>query len=249
VACPGVVHPFRARPVVGHTGRVSDSRDGDAADAAPGAEPPVDDAGTEAPAAEPPPYAAPAGWPPPPAYAAPPGWPPPPAYAAPPGWQPPAPPPGWQPPGAPPPPPYGAPPGWQPPTPPTPPAPPEGYPPYDPAAGAYPPYDPAAGAYPPYGYPPYGYPRPANTNGFAIASLVCSIVLFVLPFLGGAMAITFGILGARGATRSGERGRGLAIAGIVIGVVALLFWSLAVVGAAVSSHSGSSSPGLGALGG
>lgn len=131
-------------------------------------------------------------------------------------------PPGWQPP----PPPYAAPPGWQPPPPPPPPY------------GAPPNWQ--------SGYSPYGYPAPGNTNGFAIAALVCAIVFSVVPFLGVALGIGFGITGLRQCAARNERGRGLAIAGIVIGGLGALFWILALIGLAVDS-SGSSGGGLGAL--
>lgn len=70
------------------------------------------------------------------------------------------------------------------------------------------------GAYPPsdmYGYP-YGYPPPPKTNTLAIASLVCS-------FLFAPLGILFGHLSLSEIKKTGEQGRGLAIAGLVIGYV------------------------------
>jgi hypothetical protein len=104
----------------------------------------------------------------------------------------------------------------------------------------YPPY-----GYP-YGYPPYGYPPP-GTDGYAIASLLCSILLGVVPFLGGGLGITFGVVALRRCARSGARGRGLAVTGIVIGALAIAFWILAVIGLAVGTNSGSTGGSLGAL--
>lgn len=64
---------------------------------------------------------------------------------------------------------------------------------------------------PGYPYPPYGgYPPP--TNAMAVASLVCA---FVFAPLG----IVFGHLSLSQIRRSGEQGRGMAIAGLVIGYV------------------------------
>jgi hypothetical protein len=103
------------------------------------------------------------------------------------------------------------------------------------------------GGYPAYGYQQYGYPQPQSTNGFAIASLVCSIVLGLIPFLGAGLALIFGIIGLRQCARSRERGRGLAIAGLVIGGLALVYSVLVVVGIAVSGHTSTTSPGLGAI--
>ena len=83
---------------------------------------------------------------------------------------------------------------------------------------------------PPYGeYPPppqggypteyYGYPRPRPTNAMAIASLVCA-------FLFAPLGIVFGHISLSQIKRTGEDGRGLAIAGLVISYLAT---ALAVV--------------------
>lgn len=66
----------------------------------------------------------------------------------------------------------------------------------------YPPYPP----YPPYG----GYPPP--TNAMAVASLVCAFIFAPL-------AIVFGHLSLSQMKRTGEQGRGMAVAGLVIGYV------------------------------
>jgi Domain of unknown function (DUF4190) len=68
----------------------------------------------------------------------------------------------------------------------------------------------------------------------------------VVPGLGGVLGITFGIIGLRHCSRNGERGRGMAIAGIVIGAIAIVFWAL-VLGVSLAHHSNDTSPGLGAL--
>ena len=68
---------------------------------------------------------------------------------------------------------------------------------------------PPYGGYPPP-YDPYAYGRPRPTNGWAIASLVCA---FVFAPLG----IVFGHISLSQIKRSGEEGRGLAVAGLVIG--------------------------------
>ncbi len=74
-------------------------------------------------------------------------------------------------------------------------------------------YPPPYGAYPPSpygGYPPYaGYPQPQPTNTLAVASLVCA---FVFAPLG----IAFGHISLSQIKKTGEEGRGLAIAGLVI---------------------------------
>ncbi|GIG40828.1 DUF4190 domain-containing protein [Cellulomonas phragmiteti] len=124
--------------------------------------------------------------------------------------------------------------------PPPPPAPPYGAGPYA-APGGQPPYGtpPPAGPQPPYGSPPppygapygrppgYGAPgQPYNaapvvpTDGLAVASLATSVAGLVL--LGGAtgpIGIGLGIGALARVRRTGARGRGMAIAGIAVGVV------------------------------
>ncbi|WP_232662254.1 DUF4190 domain-containing protein [Pseudonocardia sp. TRM90224] len=114
----------------------------------------------------------------------------------------------------------------------------------------YPPNDQwGPGQYPPpQGYPPAPYPpapyqpgRQQGTNGLAIAALVLGIIGVTL------LSIIFGFIALSQIKRTGQGGRGLAIAGLVIsavwvvGVVLLL-----VVGAAItptSSSTGSTTSG------
>jgi hypothetical protein len=99
--------------------------------------------------------------------------------------------------------------------PPPPPGPPDQ--PYSPAPPAPPGYPPPPPPYPPPGYaPPYG----ETTNGFAIASLVLGILGGVACF-GWILALVFGYLAKSqiDASRGMQRGRGMAIAGIVLGWV------------------------------
>lgn len=78
--------------------------------------------------------------------------------------------------------------------------------------------------YPPP-YPPYGYP-PRPTNAMAIASLVCAFVFAPL-------AILFGHISLSQIKRSGDDGRGMAIAGLVIGYVVTIGTVLVLVAGAV----------------
>lgn len=117
----------------------------------------------------------------------------------------------------PPPPPYGAAPGY---------GPPPGYPP--PGYGA-----PGYGA-PGYGAPGYGAPgypaygaQPTKTNALAIASLVASVVS--LCGIGSIAGIILGVVAINQIKVSGESGRGLALAGIIVGAVTLLFSMLWLV--------------------
>ena len=123
-------------------------------------------------------------------------------------------------------------PSWMPP-----PAPP-GWQPQPPPYGAAPP-DPSGWP----GHGGYGYPRPQDTNGFAIASLVCSLVGILLLVIGPLLGIIFGAIGLQQIPRLGQRGRGLAIAGLSIGIVVLLLDVIGII-AAVPTGSGSPKPGV-----
>lgn len=96
---------------------------------------------------------------------------------------------------------------------------------------------PASGG-PLYGEPLYG-PSPAGRrNGFGIAALVLGVlslfgVLTVLfGVLLGVLAVVFGLLGRRRAQRGEADNGGMALAGLISGVIALLL-SVAIVVAAV----------------
>lgn len=69
----------------------------------------------------------------------------------------------------------------------------------------------------------------SSTNGLAVASLV--VGLFWMWWIGSALAIVFGHVALNQIARNGQSGRGLAIAGLVlgyIGLATLLFTLLAV---------------------
>jgi Domain of unknown function (DUF4190) len=109
---------------------------------------------------------------------------------------------------------------------------------------SYPPPPPGGYGYPPpppggYGYPPtppggYGYPPPSQgvgTNGMAVASLVCSLFGW-LCLIGPILGLIFGILALNQIRQTGQRGRGMAIAGIVIGALAIaIITALGILGA------------------
>lgn len=82
--------------------------------------------------------------------------------------------------------------------------------------------------------PPYAgpYVAPPPTNGLAIASLVVSVIGLVVCGLGLPLAvagIVLGVVALRRVATSGDRGRGLAIAGVTIGAVAAAMSLLLVV--------------------
>ncbi|PZF82674.1 DUF4190 domain-containing protein [Jiangella anatolica] len=128
-------------------------------------------------------------------------------------------------PGAPPPNPYAQPSGATPQPQPQPyPSTPAGPTPYPPPGGQYPP--PPGGQYP----PPYGqYPWPAEqqpkpgVNGLAVAALVLGIIA-IFP-----LAIIFGIIALVQISRTGQKGRGLAIGGLVTAGL----WLALIVGAII----------------
>lgn len=68
--------------------------------------------------------------------------------------------------------------------------------------------------------PNYGAGAPKKTNGLAIASIITAVVGFCVPVVGGLAAIILGVLGIRKSRESG--GKGLAIAGVVVGVISLI---------------------------
>jgi hypothetical protein len=80
-----------------------------------------------------------------------------------------------------------------------------------------------AGPPPGYGPAPYGayypsYAPPSRTDGFAIASLVCSLIFG----LGSLFAVIFGHVSTSRSRREGRSSSGLAIAGLVLGYLGLL---------------------------
>ncbi len=111
-----------------------------------------------------------------------------------------------------------------------PPAPPvsQGYPAAPPVSQGYP-AAPPAGGYP--AAPGYGaYPPAAKTNTLAIVSLVSAIVGFVLiPFIASIVAVITGHMSLNQLKQSGEQGRGLALAGTIIGWVGIGLSVLTVI--------------------
>ena len=108
---------------------------------------------------------------------------------------------------------------------------------------------------PPPGHPPY-YPPPMppqRSNGLATGGFVVALigaVLSIVPFLGvvaWVIAPIGLILSSIGLTRARQQGgRGLALSGVVLGLVALVIcslWLIGFVGASSTSGSSSSSSG------
>jgi len=88
---------------------------------------------------------------------------------------------------------------------------------------------------PPPGYPPTGpagygaYPAaPQGNSGMAIAGFVLALVGLVPCFwfwflqIPGYLAVIFSVLGMKATAGNAKKGRGLAIAGLVVGIVAVV---------------------------
>ncbi len=100
-------------------------------------------------------------------------------------------------------------------------------PPAAPPPAAPPPPPPPAGGW----YAPTPGAQPTTTNGFAVASLVLGIAVLCTGIIGGILAVIFGNLAlSRIAESAGrQRGRGLAIAGIVLGWIGIGLTAIAAI--------------------
>ena len=77
---------------------------------------------------------------------------------------------------------------------------------------------------------PARYAAPAgHTNGLAVASLACGIAQFFVPLPTAILAIVFGHVSRGQIRRAGERGAGLAMAGLVLGWAQVLLVIIALV--------------------
>ncbi|WP_430647888.1 DUF4190 domain-containing protein [Agromyces sp. GXS1127] len=86
-----------------------------------------------------------------------------------------------------------------------------------------PPAQPAYGSSPSYGSnPSYGAPATQKTNVLAIVSLVSAFFISLVAIITGHIALSQ-------IKKTGEQGRGLAIAGLIIGYVGLLASIIALI--------------------
>ena len=98
--------------------------------------------------------------------------------------------------------------------------PPQGYP----GGGGY-----QQGGYPPPGQPmpgPYGQPGfgPApSMSAAALTSLICGL-LGCVPFVTGLIALITGIVGINATKNPMKTGRGMAIAGLILGLISIVGW-------------------------
>jgi hypothetical protein len=86
-------------------------------------------------------------------------------------------------------------------------------------------------------YHPGYYPLPAvpPTNGLAVGALVCGIVEFFTLGLAAIPAVILGHVARSQIRRTGERGDGMAIAGLVLGYLAIGGWALIIL--LIAAHS------------
>jgi uncharacterized membrane protein len=85
--------------------------------------------------------------------------------------------------------------------------------------------------------PPYYQPASETTNGLAVGALILSLLGFSLP------AVIVGHISRSQIRRTGQRGDGIAIAGLVFGYLGMAFWALIIVAGVVSAaHGGAASP-------
>jgi hypothetical protein len=80
------------------------------------------------------------------------------------------------------------------------------------------------------------YPPSRPTSGLAVASLVCAVLGLSIP------AVICGHLARTHIKESGECGDGLAIAGLVLGYLGVVVWTLFLLGAVAMVRSGTSVP-------
>ena len=107
-------------------------------------------------------------------------------------------------------------------------APPDAQPPYVQPPSGQPgygqaPYGQAPYGQQPYGQQPYGQPQQPGTNGLAIASLITAFLCWPLGLI-------FGFVARNQIRETGQKGDGLALAGIIISFASLLIGVLYVVG-------------------
>jgi Domain of unknown function (DUF1707)/Domain of unknown function (DUF4190) len=102
-----------------------------------------------------------------------------------------------------------------------------------------------AGAFPVPAWPVPAYqpPPPSGTNSLAIASMVLGVAEFFTGGLTAIPAVICGHIARRQMKQTAQRGDGLATSGLVLGYMAIIFWSVLIaaslVGVAISiAHNG-----------
>ena len=104
-----------------------------------------------------------------------------------------------------------------------------------------------AGPLPAWPVPAYQPPPPSGTNSMAIASMVLGVAEFFTGGLTAIPAVVCGHIARRQMKQTAQRGDGLATSGLVLGYMAIIFWSVLIaaslVGVAISiAHNGQIGP-------
>ncbi|MFF4411876.1 DUF4190 domain-containing protein [Streptosporangium sp. NPDC001559] len=101
---------------------------------------------------------------------------------------------------------------------------------YGPPQGGYGPPGgygtPPGGGYDPYGY---GAPPPRGNNGMAIAALIMGIAGLFVCGVTSIVGIVLGHISLGQIKRTGEEGRGMAIAGLVLSYFGVACWLIVLV--------------------
>ncbi len=84
--------------------------------------------------------------------------------------------------------------------------------------------------YPAAGYPAAGYPPPPVFNSLAVASLICGLAEVPTMGLSALPAVILGTRARQQIRETGQRGEGLAVAGLVLGWTAVVLFFAAVFG-------------------
>lgn len=105
----------------------------------------------------------------------------------------------------------------------------QNYSPYQPPGGS-PSYPPAPGYWQQPGYPVV---QQRTTDGLAIASMVLGIVW--VWWIGSILAVIFGHIALRRIAREGKAGRGMAIAGLVLGYIGVGILALIIIVGAIEA--------------
>lgn len=74
-----------------------------------------------------------------------------------------------------------------------------------------------------YGAPAYSLPPQRSTSAAAVASLIMGI-LECIPFVTGLLALVFGLVGLRATRKGRAAGRGMAVAGLILGLLSIVAW-------------------------
>lgn len=100
-------------------------------------------------------------------------------------------------------------------------------------------FQPPPGYGSPPGYQPYGFQptgQQPSTSGMAIASLVCSLAGLLICGVPAVLGVIFGFVGLSQTKNGARNGRGLAIAGLVVGIIAVLLWGALWIAVAVAKN-------------